>query len=66
MDDTAEKDRYFPCHKTVDYGKREGQRGDCVFGEAAVCAGWLEAVEKIGKVPTVIQVAQRMGWVELR
>lgn len=57
---------YFSCHKTIDYGLPEGERGDAVFHGAAVCAGWLEAVEKIRRVPQVIQIARRMGYVLLR
>lgn len=52
---------YFSCHKTIDYELPEGERGDAVFHGAAVCAGWLEAVEKLRKVPAIIQIAQRLG-----
>lgn len=54
---------YFSCHKTINYDLPERKRGDAVFHGAAVCAGWLEAVEKLRKVPAVIQIAERMGFV---
>jgi hypothetical protein len=63
---TSGNGAYFSCHKTVEYGDDEdGVAGsDAVFGSAAVCSGWLEAVEKLGKVPQVIQIAERLGFIE--
>lgn len=73
MDDTTRDDAYFSCHKTVDYGMEEdgeeedGVAGsDAVFGPAAVCSGWLKAAETIGRVPSVVQIAQRLGLTEER
>lgn len=69
MDETASANdgsgRYFSCHKTIDYGLRQSKRGDAVFHGAAVCAGWLEAVEKVRKVPAIIQIARRLGLVKI-
>jgi len=68
LDDTTKANQgqgsYFSCHKTIDYDLPEGERGDAVFHGAAVCAGWLEAVEKLRKVPAIIQIAQRLGLVK--
>lgn len=52
---------YFSCHKTVGDGGP-----DAVFGGASVCAGWLEAVKRIRRVPQLIQIAERLGLIESR
>lgn len=62
---------YFSCHRTVGYDMTEEEENeypgaDAVFGPAAVCSGWLEAVETLGRVPQVVQVAQRLGLTEKR
>lgn len=54
---------YFVCHKTVDYADEE-QGSDAVYGPAKVCAGWMEAVSRVGTLPAVIQVAERLDLVE--
>ena len=59
-------ERYFVCHRTVNYAAPPSARADAVHGAAAVCAGWLEAVERNPSVssPQIVQVAQRLGLVE--
>lgn len=58
---TSGEGSYFTCHKTV-YENRYDT--DAVFGDAAVCAGWLEAVERLRRVPAIIQIAERLKLVK--
>lgn len=54
---------YFACHKTVYDTPDSDGSSDAVFGPAWVCAGWLEVAETRGRIPAVIQIAERLGFV---
>ena len=70
--ETTEGDgAYFVCHKTVDYTDENnededgaGDGSDAVFGPAKVCSGWLDAVTKMDRVPAVVQIAERLDFIE--
>jgi hypothetical protein len=61
IDSCERTDSPFTCHRTI-YGEGRAGDTDVIFGggDAAVCGGWLEAAHTRGRVPSVVQIAERM------
>lgn len=58
-------DAPFVCHKTIVAADRMGCSVSPVWDDGiAVCPGWLEAARRIGRVPTIVQVAERLELTE--
>lgn len=61
------RDSSFPCHKTV-YRKGADnfdEEGEYRPRDVSVCPGAMAVARKLGRDPQMIQIAERLGWIEL-